>query len=75
MGILIVKNTKTLGLLIKSHRKSMNLTQVKLAGVSGVGVRFLSDLENGKPTVEMEKVLQVINSLGLALILQKNWNK
>lgn len=40
-------------------------TQAEFAAMCGVGVRFISDLENGKPTVEMGKVLRVLGCLGL----------
>jgi len=40
---------------------------VETAGLVNVGVRFLSELENGKPTVRLDKLLQVVNGLGLQL--------
>lgn len=46
---------------IKSLRKKYNLTQEDLAYKSGVGLRFLRELEQGKPTVRMDKVNQVLN--------------
>ena len=66
--------TKTLGQAIKTARKQNEMTQTEIAAICGVGVRFISDLENGKPTVELEKVLRVIKGLGLELIVkQKGW--
>ena len=47
----------------------MGLSQLNAAGLCGVGERFLSELERGKPTVELGKVLQVLNRLGLHLVL------
>lgn len=51
-----ILNTKSLGDVIRQQRKSQGATQVEFASLCGVGVRFISDLENGKPTVEMGKV-------------------
>lgn len=53
-----------LGLLVRRERKAQNLKQAELAAVSGVGVRFIVDLEAGKPTLQLGKVLQVITTLG-----------
>lgn len=54
----------SLGLLVRRERKVQNLKQAELAAVSGVGVRFIVDLEAGKPTLQLGKVLQVITTLG-----------
>ena len=47
----------------------MGLTQPDLALTAGVGVRFIVDLEGGKPTVRLEQVLRVIDALGGSLAL------
>lgn len=60
-------NTKELGELIKTVRKAQEMTQSELAGASGVGVRFIVDLEKGKPTCEIEKALLIIQMLGIKL--------
>jgi y4mF family transcriptional regulator len=64
---MIVTEAKSLGNAIRQHRKSMGLTQLDAAGLCGVGERFLSELERGKPTAQLGKVLQVLNRLGLRL--------
>lgn len=56
---------KHLGELIAKRRKSLKMKQADLALVSGTGVRFLSDLENGKETCEIGKVLKVLENLGM----------
>ena len=61
--------TKDLGLCIRNTRTTMNLQQVDAALLCGVGVRFLSDLENGKETVRFGCVLKVIAGLGLTLAI------
>jgi len=47
----------------------MGLTQPNLALSAGVGLRFIVDLEGGKPTVRLEQVLRVIDALGGTLML------
>ena len=66
-----IKDTVNLGMAIRHHRKSMGLSQRDTAGLCGVGERFLSELERGKPTVELGKVLQVLNRLGLRIMLDE----
>jgi y4mF family transcriptional regulator len=52
---------------IRKHRKSIGMTQVDLAGASGLGVRFIGDLERGKPTCEIGKTLRLLTMLGIEL--------
>lgn len=58
-----------LGRLVKKERKAMGLTQAELALASGTGMRFLSDLENGKPTCQIGKTLTVLKTLGIRLTM------
>lgn len=58
-------NSKDLGLIIKNHRKLLGLTQTEVALSCGLGIRFISDLENGKPTCQIDKAFRVIQALGL----------
>ena len=60
-----ISTTEALGGLIRRKRKESGADQAKAAGLAGVGVRFLSELERGKPTVELGKVLKVLERLGL----------
>lgn len=55
---------------IKSERKSQGLSQTDLSNLSGVSLNFLSQLEQGKSTVRMDKVLQVMVTLGLQLSIE-----
>lgn len=55
------------GLAIRQERKKQYLNQVELAGLSDVGNRFMVELEQGKPTIELGKALQVARMLGLSL--------
>ena len=65
-----ISNTVTLGQLIRGLRKSQGLTQEELAAVSGVGIRFIRELEQGKESCHLGKVLAVIQMLGGALFAQ-----
>ena len=58
-----------LGRIVKKERKAMGLTQADLALTSGTGMRFISDLENGKPTCQIGKTLTILKTLGLRLAL------
>ena len=63
-----------IGAAIRKKRKEDGLTLADAAALCGVGYRFLSDLENGKPTVQMGKVLQVLTALGLDLyVASREW--
>ena len=64
---IIIDTPRTLGEVVRNKRKEDNLTQVELAELTGVGLRFLSELENGKPTVQLDKVLLVLSGLGLKI--------
>lgn len=65
-----IDNIEELGNYIKQIRKSQGLTQAELAMTANVGVRFLVDLENGKETAQVGKVLKICQMLGLKLDLQ-----
>ncbi len=64
-----VSSAKDLGQAIRNAREAMKLRQAEAALLCGVGVRFLSDLENGKETARLGQTLKVINGLGLALTI------
>ena len=60
-----ITGAKNFGKAIQQQRKRMGYTQVYLAEVTGFSTSFISDLENGKPTAELEKALFLANLLGL----------
>lgn len=53
-----------LGSAARTARKRLGLTQPQLALAAGVGVRFIVELEAGKPTLRLENVLRVLHALG-----------
>jgi y4mF family transcriptional regulator len=55
----------------RTRRKQLKLRQEELADLAGVSERFVYALENGKPTVQLDKVLAVVNALGLHLELHR----
>lgn len=65
-----VSDSKEIGQIIKNTRKRLSLTQRNLALTSGTGLRFIIELEQGKPTCQLEKVLTVLRTLGLELIIK-----
>lgn len=60
---------KEIGTLVRAARKQQGFKQQEAAGYLNVGTRFLSDLENGKPTAQIGKVIEVLNGLGYELVL------
>ena len=64
--------TADMASVIKKRRKSLNLTQAECAAFCGVGNRFFSELENGKQSLHLGKVLQVLQTLGLKIFITEN---
>jgi len=56
-----------IGQLIRDTRKKLGVTQKDLALTSGTGLRFIIELEKGKETCEIGKVLGVLNTLGISV--------
>lgn len=52
---------------VKQKRKALGLTQVELSLKAGVGLRFIRELERGKPSLQMNKVNQVLKLFGYEL--------
>ena len=62
-----IASVEQLGRAIRCKRKEIGLRQELAAGMTGVGTKFLSQLENGKETAELGKALQVLHKMGLEL--------
>ena len=60
-----IASVRELGIAIRQKRESIGMLQADLAALSGVGVRFLSELENGKENAQIGRVLRVLRRLGL----------
>ncbi len=71
--VTILSTTVELGKWVREVRKAQGLTQEDVAGITGTGRRFISDLESGKPTIQLGKVLRVLNAIGAALTVSTQW--
>ena len=67
----VIKSPSDLGALVQQTRKQSKLKQAEAAAMCGVGTRFLSDLENGKPSLHLGKTLQVMKAFGLLVTVKK----
>ena len=63
-----------IGKLVQAERKRQGVTQLQLAGMAGTGIRFISDLENGKGTIQVQKLIKVLHTLGLGLFIFSPWD-
>ncbi|PJM70877.1 helix-turn-helix domain-containing protein [Achromobacter ruhlandii] len=61
----VIHTSAELGELVKEVRRAQGLLQTDLAGLSGTGNRFVVDLERGKPTLQLQKVLDMLDLLGM----------
>ena len=66
----ILSSAQDFGSFIRARRKALGYSQASLAALCGTGARFISDLENGKETIELGKSLMVAQALGIDLMAQ-----
>lgn len=64
-----INNSAELGTTIRAERKRLKVTQKELAMAAGTGLRFLIELERGKPTSRIEGVFKVLQALGIKLAI------
>ncbi len=65
-----ISSVAEVGAAIRAKRRAIGMRQEELASLAGVGPRFLSEVENGKVSAEIGKVLQVLRRLGLELSIK-----
>jgi len=70
MAITPTNSPEVLGAAVVAARKRLGLTQPQLALAAGVGVRFIVDLEAGKPTVRLQTLLKVLHALGGSMAVE-----
>ncbi len=70
MGNVKKCDSAEIGRIVKSTRKKLGVTQRSLALTSGTGLRFIIELEHGKPSCQLEKVLTVLKTLGIKLTIE-----
>lgn len=68
---IMIQSTRDIGQIIREVRKRHAITQSDLALTAGTGLRFIVELEKGKPTCQIGKVLQVLEVLGIQCNLSK----
>jgi y4mF family transcriptional regulator len=68
---LAIKSAQDMGRLIREAREQRKLSQQAFADLVGVGRRFISELENGKTTLEFDKVLQVVSASGIVVLARR----
>lgn len=66
-----ITDSKSLGQMIRERRKELKYTQAYLSDFTGLSITFISDLERGKPTAELEKTLKLVNVLGLDILVER----
>lgn len=66
-----IESAKDLGRFVQQFRSSQQITQADISGMANTGNRFIVELENGKETVQFKKVLDVLDTLGLEMIIQR----
>lgn len=69
VGQMSLIDTKTIGKHVRGARKRLGVTQKELAMTSGTGLRFIGDLEKGKPTCHLGKTLTVLQTVGIKLAI------
>jgi len=67
IGNMNTQSPEQLGATIRARRRQLKVTQKDVAMTCGTGLRFIIDLEKGKPTCQIGKILQVLQALGLKL--------
>lgn len=58
---------KELGDQLRVRRRDLGLTQIDLADLAGVSDRFVRSVEHGKPSLQMDSLMKVLNALGMEL--------
>ena len=70
-----IQDSAALGRKVRELRRVQKVTQAQLAGLANTGVRFISDLENGKETCQIGKMLRVLNVLGVEMNIRDPYAK
>jgi len=65
-----IHNMKDVASIVRNTRKGQKVSQTVLSQLSNVGIRFLGDIERGKPSVHFDKLMAVLTSLGIAVKLE-----
>ena len=75
MSLETIQDCAALGRKVRELRRAQKVTQAQLAGLANTGVRFISDLENGKETCHIGKMLRVLAALGVEMLVRDPYDK
>ena len=75
MSLETIQDCAALGRKVRELRRAQKVTQAQLAGLANTGVRFISDLENGKETCHIGKMLRVLDTLGVDMLIRSPYDK
>ena len=75
MGQDTIQDCTALGRKVRELRRAQKITQAQLAGLANTGIRFISDLENGKETCHIGKMLRVLETLGVDMLIRSPYDK
>ena len=75
MSLETIQDCAALGRKVRELRRAQKITQAQLAGLANTGVRFISDLENGKETCHIGKMLRVLETLGVDMLIRDPYDK
>ena len=70
-----LSNSEAVGKRIRELRREQGLTQAQLAGLANTGIRFVGELENGKETCHIGKMMRVLSALGVCLYIHSQYDK
>lgn len=65
-----VRKMEDVAEIVRRTRKAQKISQTVLAQASNVGLRFVGDIERGKPTIQFDKLMAVLTSLGIAVKME-----
>jgi len=68
---MVVSTTGEIGSLIRQVRNEQGINQMLVAGMFGSGNRFISDAENGKKTIQAQKLLDLLGMVGLEVVIRR----
>lgn len=68
--MLEIRKMEDVAEIVRRTRKSQKISQTVLSQASNVGLRFVGDIERGKPTIQFDKLMAVLTSLGIAVKLE-----
>lgn len=66
-----ITDSRSLGQAIRDRRRELHYTQAYLSEFTGFSITFISDVERGKPTAEIGRIIRLVNILGMDISVEK----